>query len=74
MFGKEDETYNTLRDNSVNQWLNDMSQHEEVAVRGGVRVTTDYIADLKKKIMRLESENALKNEYMKKIRANKSTG
>ncbi len=72
MFGKEDNTYNKLRDNSVNQWLKDMSQHEEVAIRGGVKVTTDYIADLKKKILRLESENALKNEYMKKIRLKKS--
>lgn len=68
MFGKEDNTYNELRDHSVKKWLDDMKQHEEVAVRGGVKLTTDYIADLKTKIARLESENALKNEYMKKMR------
>ncbi|MDH8679339.1 hypothetical protein QE109_14370 [Fusibacter bizertensis] len=68
MFGKEDNTYNELRDHSVKKWLEDMSAHEDVAVRGGVRLATDYISDLKKKIARLESENALKNEYMKKMR------
>ncbi|GAB6109919.1 hypothetical protein [Fusibacter bizertensis] len=68
MFGKEDNTFNELRDRSVQKWLEDMSAHEEIAVHGGVKVTRDYIDDLKKKIMRLESEHALKNEYMKKLR------
>lgn len=69
MFGKEDNTYNELRDQSIQKWLEDMSQHEEVAVRGGVQVTRDYILDLKKKIMMLESKNELKNQYLKKMKS-----
>jgi len=71
MFGKEDNTYNELRDQSIQKWLEDMSQHEEVAVRGGVKVTRDYILDLKKKISNLESKNELKNQYLKKLKNNK---
>ena len=32
---QEDNTYNDLRENSIRQWLEDMSRHEDVAVRGG---------------------------------------
>ena len=31
---QEDNTYNDLRENSIRQWLEDMSRHEDVAVRG----------------------------------------
>ncbi len=68
MFGKEDKTYDSLRENSVNQWLEDMSRHEDVTVRGGVQVTRDYIESLNRKIESLESKNTLKNEYLKKLK------
>lgn len=68
MFGKEDNTFNELRDKSIMQWLEDMSSHDEVAVRGGVKVTRDYIEDLKHKIRSLENENALKDKYLKKMK------
>ena len=45
---QEDNTYNDLRENSIRQWLEDMSRHEDVAVRGGVKVTAEYLEDLKK--------------------------
>ena len=45
---QEDNTYNDLRENSIRQWLEDMSRHEDVAVRGGVKVTAEYLKDLKK--------------------------
>ena len=38
---QEDNTYNDLRENSIRQWLEDMSRHEDVAVRGGVKVTAE---------------------------------
>lgn len=68
MFGKEDKTYDSLRENSVNQWLEDMLGHEDVTVRGGVQVTRDYIESLRKKIEFLESKNTLKDEYLKKLK------
>ena len=43
---QEDNTYNDLRENSIRQWLEDMSRHEDVAVRGGVKVTAEYLEDL----------------------------
>ena len=47
---QEDNTYNDLRENSIRQWLEDMSRHEDVAVSGGVKVTAEYLEDLKKQI------------------------
>ena len=71
MFGKEDRTYDELRDKSVKKWLEDMSQHKEIEVRGGVRVTTDYIIDLKRKIAMLEEKSMLKDKYLKKLKEDK---
>ena len=53
---QEDNTYNDLRENSIRQWLEDMSRHEDVAVRGGVKVTAEYLEDLKKQIRQLEEK------------------
>jgi polyhydroxyalkanoate synthesis regulator phasin len=50
------------------QWLEEMKQHEDLAVRGGVKVTTDYILRLKKQIEVLEEKNQLKDEYMRKLK------
>lgn len=71
MFGKDDNTYNELREKSINQWLDQMSQHGDVAVRTGVKVTQDYILDLKKKINLLEKKNDLKDTYLRKLKAEK---
>ena len=40
---KEDTTFNDIRERSLNQWLDEMEQHEDIAVRGGVRLTREYI-------------------------------
>lgn len=68
MFMQEDNTFNEIREKSIRQWLQEMSNHEDVAVRGGVKVTTDYLDDLKKKIAQLEEKNKLKDEYLKKLK------
>ena len=65
---KEDNTYNEIREKSIRQWLVEMSDHEDIAVRGGVRVTLDYLDDLKKQIAQLEEKNALKDQYLKKMK------
>ena len=41
MFFPKDNTYNDIRDKSLNQWLDEMEQHEDVAVRGGVKLTRE---------------------------------
>ncbi len=72
MFVKEDNTYNEIREKSIRQWLQEMSVHEDVAVRGGVKVTEDYLNYLKAQIQELERKNKLKDEYLKKMREKKS--
>lgn len=72
MFVKEDNTYNEIREKSIRQWLQEMSVHEDVAVRGGVKVTEDYLNYLKGQIQELERKNKLKDEYLKKMREKKS--
>lgn len=68
MFFKEDNTYNEIREKSIRQWLDEMSRHEDIAVRGGVKVTTDYIDYLKKQIAVLEEKNELKDKYLKQMK------
>ena len=67
MFIKEDNTYNDIREKSLMQWLDEMEQHEDIAVRGGVKLCREYIRYLKDKNERLKEENELKNSYLKKV-------
>lgn len=67
MFLKEDNTYNDIREKSLLQWLDEMEQHEDIAVRGGVKLCREYMQYLKDKNDRLEQENELKNEYLRKM-------
>lgn len=67
MFLQKDNSYNDIRQKSLNQWLDEMEKHEDIAVRGGVKLTRDYIQYLNDEIKRLKEENALKNEYLKKM-------
>ena len=47
MFNREDNTYNEIREKSLFQWLDEMEKHEDIAVRGGVKLTWEYIQHLK---------------------------
>lgn len=67
MFTRPDETYNNIRKRSLEQWLSEMENHEDVAVRGGVKLTREYIAHLEEEINRLKEECQLKDSYLKKI-------
>lgn len=67
MFLKEDTTYNDIREKSLLAWLDEMEQHEDIAVRGGVRLCREYMQYLKYKNTQLEKENELKNQYLKKM-------
>lgn len=67
MFLKEDTTYNDIREKSLLAWLDEMEQHEDIAVRGGVTLCREYMQYLQEKSARLEKENELKNQYLKKM-------
>ena len=72
MFITPDNTYNDIRERSLNQWLSEMEQHEDVAVRGGVKLCREYMEYLKKQNDKLKQENQLKNEYLRKMSKRKS--
>jgi polyhydroxyalkanoate synthesis regulator phasin len=67
MFTRPDDTYNNIRKRSLEQWLSEMENHEDVAVRGGVKLTREYIAHLEEEISRLKDECKLKDDYLKKM-------
>ena len=67
MFIKEDNTYNDIREKSLLQWLEDIENHEDIVVRGGVKLCREYMQHLKEQNKRLEEENELKNTYLKKM-------
>ena len=68
MLENEDKTYDQLREKSISQWLDEISRHDDIVVRGGVKVTKEYLEYLQKKIINLENKNDLKDKYLKKIK------
>lgn len=68
----EDNTYNDIREKSLMQWLDDMEKHEDVAVRGGVKLAKEYFCYLKEENKRLKAESSLKSEYLKKVAEKKN--
>lgn len=67
MFFREDNTYNDIREKSLLQWLEEMEHHEDVAVRGGVKLCREYLQHIKDQNNKLREENELKNSYLKKM-------
>lgn len=67
MFIQDDNTYNDIREKSLLQWLDEMEQHEDIAVRGGVKLCREYIQHLMDKNEKLKQENELKNTYLRKM-------
>ena len=71
MYFPDKREYQDIREKSLMQWLDEMEQHEDIAVRGGVKLAREYVQSLQKEIENLKSENELKKEYMKKLMAGK---
>lgn len=71
MYFPDKSEYQDIREKSPMQWLDEMEQHEDIAVRGGVKLAREYVQSLQKEIENLKSENELKKEYMKKLMAGK---
>ncbi|MBR6800944.1 MAG: hypothetical protein IKM61_04260 [Eubacteriaceae bacterium] len=67
MFKNKDNTFNDIRSRSLMQWLEDMEKHEDVEVRGGVKLCREYLQYLMNENEKLRQENELKNSYLKKM-------
>ena len=67
MFQIEDNTFRDLRERSLNQWLEEMEAHEDLTVRGGVRLCRDYIQYLMAENNKLKEQNALTQSYLRKM-------
>jgi len=63
-----DNTYNDIRERSFIAWLNEMEEHEDIAVRGGVKLAREYMQYLKDENTKLKDEINLRNEYLKKMK------
>lgn len=68
MFEKKDLTYRNICERSLKQWLEEMEQHEDLAVRGGVKLARDYIAMLEKEKKELEEKSAMKDDFLRKMK------
>lgn len=64
----KDNTYNDIRERSLKKWLDEMSEHEDISVRGGVKLARDYMQYLRDENSRLEDEIKLRNEYLMKMK------
>lgn len=71
MYFTDKSEYNDIREKSLAQWLDEMEKHPDIAVRCGVKLAREYVEYLQKEIEKQKSENALKAEYLKKLKANK---
>ncbi len=68
MIFQEDNSYNDIREKSLKAWLDEMAVHEDVAVRGGVKLAKEYIMHLENEIDKLKESNELKTQYLKKMK------
>ena len=71
MFQIEDNTFRDLRERSLLQWLEEMEAHEDMTVRGGVKLCRDYIQSLKDENRSLREQNQLTQSYLRKMAAKK---
>lgn len=71
MFEKEDTTYIDIKKKSVDEWLIQMSEHEDLSVRGGVKATSEYIESLKKRVDDLNEKVDLYGKYLQKLKDEK---
>lgn len=68
MYFTDKSEYNDIREKSLHNWLDEMENHPDIAVRGGVKLTREYIQHLNDEIENLKNENKLKAQYMQKLK------
>lgn len=69
MFGREDYTYSQMKKDSAIDWLNQLLTSKDVINRHGAKITLDHIETLNRRIKELEDKNALKDQYLKKLKS-----
>lgn len=73
MFSREDNTYNDMIEKSTMQWLEALGEGEDVVNKHGAKLTIEYIEHLNKRIKELEDKNALKDEFLRKLKSKLNT-
>lgn len=68
MYFKEDNTYNEMIKNATVQWLNELLECDDLVNRNSAKVALEHIAYLNKQIKALEDKNALKDEFLKRLK------
>ncbi len=68
MFGREDNTYCEMIEKSAMKWLEDVTKGEDIVNKHGAKLTIEYVAYLNKKIKELEDKNALKDEFLRRLK------
>lgn len=71
MFLKEDTTYNDMRYASMMQWLNQLKDGDDKVNQYGAKLTVEYIDHLNQEIEKLKKNNALKDEFLRRMKENK---
>lgn len=67
MFIQKDNSFNDIRYKSLMKWLDEMEQHKDLEVSGGVVLARSYIQHLINENNSLKNENELKKQYMQKL-------
>lgn len=65
---QEDHIYADMIEKSTMQWLEQVQAGEDLVNKHGAKLAVTYIESLNKKIKELESKNALKDEFLKKLK------
>lgn len=68
MFFKEDNTYNEMRESSMKQWLGELLEGDDKVNKYGAKLTLEYLDYLDKKMKELEKQNALRDEFLKRMK------
>ena len=71
MFGKDDTTFKEMRENSVMQWLNEAANSGDFVSESGAKLTMDYIKSLQDAIQEEKKKNALKDDFLKRLKQKK---
>ena len=68
MYFSEKSEYNSIREKSLEQWLDEMEKHPDVAVRCGVKLCREYVEHLQDEVDKLKEEKkTIWNHILRKM-------
>ena len=68
MFMRDDNTFYEMREGSAMQWLEELIKDGDMVNKAGAKVTKGYIESLNKKVKELEEKNAMKDEFLNRMK------